>query len=223
MKRDPAPNPLPAAIVTIILLGLMTIAGILTILPPSDEFNDNTTQIYFTEQEPRYSPPQPSRLLPPPPQLILQAEVHTAPELPDLSDLSAEEQLPQPPSDHALPLEIGAELTPPPPPVFPSHRNKSPHAPTADKPRFTPPVCLLAPQPDYPPALRSTRRKGSVRIRIAISANGSPTQVTILNSTHPDFSASVRRCILSRWKFQPAHQNGIPIASTATQTIYFRP
>lgn len=224
MKRCPSQNPLPAVLVTILLLGFLATIGLISHLPISDEGEESPTRIYFTKAEPRYSIPQPSRLQAPPPQMDLHTEVYTTPELTNLDELCVDE----------LPLLLPIELIsspeidaapPPPPPTSPSpFRQKSPAIAThSDKPHYIPPVCLLAPQPDYPPALRSSRRSGSVRIRIEISSDGTPTAVTIISSTHPDFAATVRRCILKQWKFRPAKTNGTPTASAATQTIYFRP
>ncbi len=79
-----------------------------------------------------------------------------------------------------------------------------------------------APKPPYPRSLRARQVEGSVRVRIAVSAKGKPTQVSILaTSGYREFDSTARSWIISRWSFVPATQNGRAIASSVTTRIHF--
>lgn len=86
----------------------------------------------------------------------------------------------------------------------------------------TPPVYREVPKPPYPPSLRARRISGSVGVRIAVSAEGVPTEVTITApSGHSEFDTTVRRWILAHWRFHPAQANGTPIAAHVQTRVDF--
>lgn len=78
----------------------------------------------------------------------------------------------------------------------------------------TPPAYRDAPKPPYPAALRSRRIGGSVGVRIAVSAEGLPTEVAITTpSGHAELDRHTRSWILTHWRFRPAEADGTPIAA----------
>lgn len=88
----------------------------------------------------------------------------------------------------------------------------------------TPPAYREAPKPPYPPTLRARRISGSVGVRIAVSAEGLPTEVTITSpSGHSEFDSTVRRWILAHWRFLPAQADGLATAAHVQTRIDFVP
>lgn len=98
-------------------------------------------------------------------------------------------------------------------------------APAAAAPaKRTPPAYRDAPKPPYPTALRARRIGGSVGVRIAVSAEGMPTEVTITApSGYAELDRSTRRWILAHWRFLPAQENGVPIAAHVQTKVDFLP
>lgn len=88
----------------------------------------------------------------------------------------------------------------------------------------TPPAYRDAPKPPYPAALRARRLGGSVGVRIAVSADGMPTDVTITSpSGHAELDRSARSWILAHWRFRPAELDGTPIAAHVQTRIDYLP
>ena len=88
----------------------------------------------------------------------------------------------------------------------------------------TPPAYRDAPEPPYPAALRARRIGGSVGVRIAVSAEGMPTEVTITApSGHAELDRNTRRWILDRWRFRPAEADGKPIAAHVQTRVDYVP
>lgn len=159
------------------------------------------------------SPPLPSDapLLPP----------WDAPEPTVLSLLDAEELPALAVAEQTRPRRAEPARTPPSASAAPPAASFAPSGETA---RLTPPAYRTAPKPPYPPALRARRISGSVAVRIAVSAEGIPTEVTILSpSGHAEFDSTVRRWILDRWRFHPAHSNGKAMAAHVRTRIDFVP
>lgn len=98
-------------------------------------------------------------------------------------------------------------------------------AAAADTPaKRTPPAYRDAPKPPYPAALRARRIGGSVGVRIAVSAEGMPTEVTITApSGYAELDRSTRRWILDRWRFRPAEADGRPVAAHVQTRIDYLP
>ena len=88
---------------------------------------------------------------------------------------------------------------------------------------YAPPICRVAPQPEYPAAMKASMRRGEVRVRIHISSEGIPTSVDVISSTHIAFAQAAQLCILKQWKFIPARKNDKPVPSIANITIHFAP
>lgn len=87
---------------------------------------------------------------------------------------------------------------------------------------LTPPAYREAPKPPYPPSLRARRISGSVGVRIAVSAEGKPTEVTVTTpGAHAEFERTVRRWILEHWRFTPARRGDTSVASTVQTRVDF--
>ncbi|MGN0836836.1 MAG: TonB family protein [Akkermansia sp.] len=136
------------------------------------------------------------------------AELPPAPELPELPDLPPE-------------LELDA----PPEPV-----------PTKAHPRRTAVVRRTAPPADEAPPLRPPRyrhapappppdppRAAQLRVRIAVSAQGEPTAVEILESSgHSELDRRTRAWVLAHWSFYPAQRaDDSPAPSAVITRIIF--
>lgn len=95
---------------------------------------------------------------------------------------------------------------------------------TAAPAKRTPPAYRDAPKPPYPAALRARRIGGSVGVRIAVSAEGTPTDVIITApSGFGELDRNTRTWILSRWRFRPAEADGKPIAAHVQTRIDYVP
>ena len=171
---------------------------------------------YFTEEPSRrdYTPIQTDNTIPEPEmELSTSSSICLNTLFPDSVETTYEEETYTP----VLPLNIETSITTSSPSTE-SQTNKK-----ISEDTFTPPFCKVAPQPDYPTAMKSTRRRGEVRMRIHINQEGTPTAVDILSSTHIAFAQATQHCILKRWKFVPAYQNGKSIPSVANISIHFSP
>ena len=116
---------------------------------------------------------------------------------------------------------IAAELSDTAAESRPERPAKSPAQQTQTVATYTPPQYVTAPQPAYPEQLRRRRISGTVRVRIHINAQGSPTAVDILSSPHPAFSQTAKRTILSSWRFSPARSGNTRIAASITTSVIF--
>lgn len=208
-------NPFAALSITLLILGGLTAAGLYCAQFKATE-QPGLLHGYFTDaptkQRPRVIPmvctiPQPDIKLSTTPVLFL------SPIFP-VSVAATDEELS---STTTLPLCIESSINAP-TPVQNRQVQKQ-----ISEPTYTPPICQASPQPEYPAAMKSTRRRGEVRVRIHISPTGSPTAVDIISSTHIAFAQAAQRCILNQWKFIPARKNGAPAPSVANISIHFVP
>ena len=87
---------------------------------------------------------------------------------------------------------------------------------------YTPPDYLQCPHPPYPPHMRQRRAEGTVSVLIDVSASGTPTQVTITQSSgFETLDNHARGWILQHWTFSPARQNNRPLSSHVRTSITF--
>lgn len=104
------------------------------------------------------------------------------------------------------------------PPVIPTIAD--PPAEPSRAPRF---VAGGASQPPYPTASRRLGEEGAVVVAVSIDANGAITDVRLVTSSG---FARLDQAALDharrRWRFEPALQDGQPVAATRTITVSFR-
>lgn len=70
------------------------------------------------------------------------------------------------------------------------------------------PALLYGDKPEYPPLARRNRVQGSVMVRMLVSAQGVPGEITVVKSDPPGvFDSSVLRAV-SAWRYSPAMKDG---------------
>lgn len=181
-----------------------------------------------TEQPQQEQPaPRPALRAPqaPPPAMLTfaTAEILPAPAEEPQAELPTDDALAT--LDLASPLEDTEEVPPVRPAARPNTRPQASATTAAATPaKRTPPAYQDAPQPPYPAALRARRIGGSVGVRIAVSAEGKPTEVSIISpSGYAELDRSAKNWILARWRFRPAELDGHPIAAHVQTRIDYLP
>jgi protein TonB len=77
-------------------------------------------------------------------------------------------------------------------------------------------------QPPYPPASRALDEEGSVTLAVSIAADGRVSAVSLLRSSgFARLDKAALDFALRRWRFEPALDNGKPVASTRNFTVRF--
>lgn len=77
-------------------------------------------------------------------------------------------------------------------------------------------------QPPYPGSEQRAQRGGSVRVRVAIGADGRVKAIERLSATSDAFWEATERHALARWRFRPATEDGRPVESVKVMTLVFR-
>ena len=80
---------------------------------------------------------------------------------------------------------------------------------------------LNNPKPPYPPELMKQGISGTVKLRAMVEADGKPSSVEVVSSTHPEFGESARQTVLNHYTFIPATRNGQPVRQSYTFTFRF--
>ena len=78
-----------------------------------------------------------------------------------------------------------------------------------------------APKPDYPTETVAAARSGTVKLDVAIDAQGNVREPRLVGSVHDAFAGSAIATVLD-WKFAPALKQGKPAASRGVVTVEFR-
>ncbi len=76
------------------------------------------------------------------------------------------------------------------------------------------------PLPAYPPVFEPRRLNGEVMFDIEVNAEGSVSHMRLLGATHPAFVRIARDGVAS-WKFKPALQGDLPVASKARVPVHY--
>jgi TonB family protein len=92
---------------------------------------------------------------------------------------------------------------------------------TEDKSKPTAPVAVNEVDPGYTAEAMRDRVEGTVTLYAVIRADGTVSDIKVLNSLDDRLDSSAMRA-LSRWKFRPATKNGEAIALEAVVQIPFR-
>jgi protein TonB len=92
------------------------------------------------------------------------------------------------------------------------------HTPTTAPPR----PAAGNPPPVYPYIAREQGDEGWVNLSVHVTANGEPDAAVIIESSgHLLLDDEARQNVLQHWHFQPAVQNGQPVASTIDLWFHF--
>jgi protein TonB len=75
--------------------------------------------------------------------------------------------------------------------------------------------------PVYPPLARLVKAQGAVELRMTIDAQGVPTDIQVISGPHPMLVNEAVR-VARLWRFQPATQDGVPVAAAFRLTVGFR-
>jgi periplasmic protein TonB len=76
--------------------------------------------------------------------------------------------------------------------------------------------------PEYPDESRTAREQGVVILRVDVTADGEPANVTILKSSGYFRLDQAARRAVQHWKFHPALTAGIAVSSEADVPVRFR-
>ena len=77
------------------------------------------------------------------------------------------------------------------------------------------------PFPPYPPAARRRGIEGTVVLRVAVLADGSPRSVEIARSSGSGLLDEAARDTIARWRFRPATRSGEAVEGKATVPVRF--
>jgi protein TonB len=77
-------------------------------------------------------------------------------------------------------------------------------------------------RPPYPTSKLRAEEEASLRLRLSIDQRGRVVAVDPVGRTDPEFFASARRHILKAWRYKPATEDGMAIATVVEITLKFR-
>lgn len=83
------------------------------------------------------------------------------------------------------------------------------------------PVKIFAPQPAYTEAARRAGTEGAVIVQTIIDCRGLVTDVTVLQGQPNGLTEAVVAAV-SRWRFEPATLDGMPVSVFFNLTVNFR-
>jgi protein TonB len=155
--------------------------------------------------EPKPQPPKPvAKPLPAP---VLAAKPMSAPIPQPVAETPEPTPVPEPVHDALPPPALVAEAPKPAPPP-----------PTPPRPADY----LNNPKPPYPHLSRRLGEEGTVRLNILVNPDGSVARLELARSSgYPRLDQSARNTVQSSWKFEPARQDGKPVAAWVIVPIQF--
>lgn len=77
-------------------------------------------------------------------------------------------------------------------------------------------------RPPYPTSKLRAEEEASLRLRLSIDPRGRVIAVDPVGSPYPEFLAAARRHILKAWRYKPATEDGMAIATVVEITLKFR-
>jgi len=81
---------------------------------------------------------------------------------------------------------------------------------------------LSNPKPPYPALSKRRGEEGTVRLNILVNPDGSVARLELAKSSgYTRLDRSAMETVQSRWKFEPAHQHGRPVAAWVIVPIEF--
>lgn len=153
------------------------------------------------------------------------AEVIPVPQPPPPKPKPIDKKTPAPtPKPKAIHTRAHEGPTPPPAPVAPATRAQK--GPTTDiPPEPTPPIFsadyLNNPAPSYPAISRRLGEKGRVLLKVLVSAEGRPDQVTIHKSSGFNRLDVTARDAVTQWTFVPSKLGKLPVRAWVIVPIVF--
>lgn len=157
-------------------------------------------------EEPPPPPPKELEIPPyvPPPEVTVQTDTPPPP------TISVQTQVPAP----VAPVFVPAAPAPPAPAPAPP----APTGPTTNATLRSKSMSIN--NDDYPDASRRAEEQGSTRVTFSITADGRVEACNVAASSgFPRLDEQTCKIILRRWRFNPAQQNGVAVASTKTQSV----
>lgn len=110
------------------------------------------------------------------------------------------------------------EVAPTPDRVVAEARKPAPPSPTPPRPADY----LNNPKPPYPALSRRLGEEGVVRLNILVNPDGSVARLELSKSSgYPRLDQSAMDTVQSSWKFEPARQDGSPVAAWVIVPIQF--
>ena len=124
-----------------------------------------------------------------------------------------------------LPIDRGPPIVPWNPPVIGDGPPLPPVNPVKSTPLrvaavFSTPDSAL--RPPYPNSKLRLQEEATLRLRLSIDARGRVTAVEPVSAADPEFLAAARRHIIRSWRYKPATEDGVGIASSTVITLSFR-
>jgi protein TonB len=121
------------------------------------------------------------------------------------------------PDPHPEPVP---EVLPPPAPVVAEAPKPAPPPPPPTPPRSA--DYLNNPKPPYPRLSKKLREEGTVLLRALINPDGSVAKLELLKSSgYERLDTSAYNTVKNSWKFEPARQNGQPVAEWVNFPVEF--
>jgi protein TonB len=77
-------------------------------------------------------------------------------------------------------------------------------------------------KPPYPNSKLRLEQEATLRLRLSIDAGGRVIAVDPVGAADPEFLAAARRHIIRSWRYKPAREDGVPVATTTVVTLAFR-
>lgn len=150
-----------------------------------------------------------------------------APQPPQLQPLTKLVQSVPPPDVNAPTIQVAvaptpAEMSPPAPPVAPAPpvQKAAPIEQALTPPRFDV-AYLKNPGPVYPNMSRRLREIGTVQLRVRVSADGQPLEITLANSSgYPRLDDSAKEAV-KKWRFQPAMRGDTAVEAWVLVPVEF--
>ncbi len=87
--------------------------------------------------------------------------------------------------------------------------------------RLQPPKPISRPSPRYPAELRRTGFEGTVGFEAVVNADGSVTDVKLIQATDSEFTKLVFEAV-RRWRYRPALCDGVPIKVYLSASVNFQ-
>ena len=92
-------------------------------------------------------------------------------------------------------------------------------APAISEARLTTPSHLI--EPPYPAAKQNAGEEARLQLLLAINAKGRVTAVTPIGQADPIFVEAARKHILRHWRYRPAMQGSVPVATEKSIALTF--